>query len=212
MRRPCASGFICGSALAVLVLLCGGCATRVTPPAQLRDPVTVYVVDYGRHSSIILPTGGPRMMEYTYGDWEMYANNHYRWYSGWIKLLISEKGALGRRAIEYTDNEQWMRMRIWAKRLMKVEVERAKAAELLLDLERAYDRRIATMIVNVPIETHFVRHDSRYWLMHTCNQVTADWLRKLGCEVRGAAILSNFRIEPPAKTIVAEPERGGPRS
>lgn len=181
------------------------------PPAEVREPVTVYVTDYGRHSSIILPTGGANLIEYAYGDWQLYANNHYRWYSGWTKLILTEEGALGRRTIGFLDNEEWLRMRVWAKRLIKIEVEREKAAALLDELEKTYEQHIDTQIYNSAQGTYFVKNGSRYWLMHNCNQLTASWLRKLGCEVRGAAVLSNFKVEPPGRTIVEEPEHAGPQ-
>jgi hypothetical protein len=178
----------------------------------VSDPVTIYVADYGRHSSIILPTGGPNLMEYTYGDWVLYAQDHYTWYLGFTKLLLGEKAALGRRTIEFVDNEQYMRMRVWAKRLIKIEVERDKAAGLLRELEEVYNSRIETQVFNEPVLTYFVRHDSTYWLMNNCNQVTARWLEKLGCRVRGAPILSGFTVDPPGRVIVPEPKRAGRRS
>ena len=49
----------------------------IYPPQQsLKEPVTVYVADYGVHSSLLLPTGDGRFVEYAFGDWGYAAQNH----------------------------------------------------------------------------------------------------------------------------------------
>jgi len=193
------------TACVLLAGFCAGCTARITPPAHLTNPVSVYVADYGRHSSIILPTGGPNLIEYTYGDWQLYAQNRYRWYIGFTKLLLTEQGAMGRRTIEFVANEQDLRKRVWAKRLIKIEVEHDLAASLLSELETMYNSRIETQIYNAPVTTYFVQHDSRYWLMNNCNHATAEYLRRLGCDVRGCTVLSGFKVRPPGRTIEPEP-------
>jgi hypothetical protein len=40
----------------------------------------------------------------------------------------------------------------------------------------------------------FVRSREPYSGLHNCNHLTARWLRRLGCKVRGAAMFSKFRI------------------
>ena len=177
------------------MLLCAGCGATITPPSHVDDPVTVYVADYGRHSSIILPTGGPNLIEYTYGDWELYAQNKYKWYIGFTKLLLTEKAALGRRSIGDLENEQHLRMRVWAKRLVRIEVEKSKAAALLHDLEQVFDGRIDTMIHNAPVDTYFVRHDSTYWLMNNCNQLTAAMAAAIG--LRSEWMHGDFAVQRP---------------
>src|SRR5690242_20007978 len=91
----------------VLVLLAlSGCATSVTPPTTLRDPVTVYVTDEGIHSSVLLPVGGNRYMEYAKGDWNYAAlSNHWPW-DVMGALFFSQQGALGRRVVEVTPGEK----------------------------------------------------------------------------------------------------------
>ena len=39
----------------LLSLVCVGCTPRIIPPAMPRNAVPIYVADYGRHSSLILP-------------------------------------------------------------------------------------------------------------------------------------------------------------
>jgi hypothetical protein len=55
------------------LLLCGGCTTTIVPPRAPADPVSVYVTDYGRHSSILLPDPRGHLTEYAFGDWNWFA-------------------------------------------------------------------------------------------------------------------------------------------
>src|SRR4051794_37158104 len=50
-----------------------GCGGPVRPPANVRDPVPIYVTDYGRHSTLLLPTDDGRLEEFAFGDWDWLA-------------------------------------------------------------------------------------------------------------------------------------------
>src|SRR5687768_9987714 len=86
--------------LVVMALVCaGGCATHITPPPTPANPVTVYVSDYGRRSSLLLPAGYGHLSEYRYCDWEYYALHNYRWYSGASKLIYTDASGPARRVL-----------------------------------------------------------------------------------------------------------------
>jgi hypothetical protein len=38
------------------------------------------------------------------------------------------------------------------------------------------------------------RDPARYHVFRNSNHATAEWLRELGCDVRGFPLLSNFRV------------------
>src|SRR6476660_6759386 len=131
-----------------LVALVGGCATRVVPPSNPSNPVAVYVTDYGRHSSILLPMGDGHLMEYSYGDWDFYALNHYKWYIGASKLIMSEGSGLGRRIVPHPGDDEALHRMLGCKRLLRVDVEQAKVMDLLEELDRRYCANIETMVYN----------------------------------------------------------------
>src|SRR5260370_41910236 len=56
--------------------LISGCSARIIPPAHVVDPVPVFVADYGRHSSILLPDEDGKLLEFAWGDYEWFAVNH----------------------------------------------------------------------------------------------------------------------------------------
>jgi hypothetical protein len=180
-----------------LLALVGGCATRIVPPSNPANPVAVYITDYGRHSSILLPMGDGHLMEYSYGDWEFYALNKYKWYIGATKLVASDGSGLGRRIVANPGDDQALQKMINSRRLLRIEAEQSRVMELLTELDRRYCANIETMVYNDYAKSYFVKDVSHYWLFHTCNAMTAQWLEKLGCKVSGLAVISNFEVDRP---------------
>src|SRR3989440_1395201 len=139
-----------------VVALVGGCATRVVPPANPANPVAVYITDYGRHSSILLPMGDGHLMEYSYGDWEYYALNKYKWYIGATKLILSDCSGLGRRILPHPGDDEALQKYINSKRLLRIEIEQSRVLELLAELDRRYNERVDTMVFNNYSHAYFV--------------------------------------------------------
>ena len=183
--------------LVALLALAGGCATKVVPPSNPANPVAVYITDYGRHSSILLPMGDGHLMEYSYGDWDFYALNHYKWYIGASKLILSDGSGLGRRILPNPGDDAALQKMISSKRLLRVEIEQGKVMDLLAELDQRFSAKIETMVYNNYTHGYFVKDESHYWLFHTCNAMTAQWLEKLGCKVSGLAVISNFEVDGP---------------
>ena len=175
-------------------------------PTEVSNPTTVYVTDYGRHSSIVLPVGG-RWVEYAFGDWDYLALSNYRWYLGATKLLFSEGACLGRRYIDGVGagDEQALLKAVASERLIRIETDRRHVEELLCALDERFHRHIDTLVYNKHQIMFFVKDDSHYWLMNNCNGVTKRWLEQLGCEVRGMALLSNFEVVSPKERPATRP-------
>src|SRR3954452_3202565 len=78
-----------------------GCTNTVTPPAHVADPVTVYLVDQGRTSSLVLPRADGKAIRYAYGNWNWYALGNRGPLDAIGAMLIPSKATLGRH--EMTD-------------------------------------------------------------------------------------------------------------
>lgn len=140
-----------------------GCAYHVTPPADVKAPATVYLIDLGYHASIALPAkeaispppspASARAsrdgraaarevgyVEFAYGQWNWYALNHDEWYRAPGVLLIPQPAALARqsRAILYgggTPAAEALRTQLPAEHVWPIVVEAAAAERLLERLE-----------------------------------------------------------------------------
>ncbi|TVQ60429.1 MAG: DUF2459 domain-containing protein [Phycisphaerales bacterium] len=196
--------------IGVLALLGGasalfvGCGAVITPPANVHDPVRVYIADYGRHSSLVLPTPEGEAVEYAYGEWNWFALNKDGWWRTPGVVLIPSRGALGRSTwpvfVDASDAQRHMRVVT----VIEVSVDRERAAALERRLRERFDAHADTARNNPRYGLEFVHDDDSYWLFNHCNTAVAAWLRELGCEVRGATLLADFRLRAP------EPEGAAP--
>jgi hypothetical protein len=162
----------------------------------VADPVTVYVTDYGRHASLVLPTGPDALVEYSYGDWTFYALKRDTLPNGLAALFCSKQGALGARPLVDPHDPRRLAAALNAT-VQGLEVERSAANDLAARLRARYVKHVDTEIYNAAYKTYFVKDPEPYGLSNNSNLMTARWLRDLGCEVRGPGLLSNFVVERP---------------
>lgn len=188
--------------LPALALLQASCATVVTPPdpASLRDPVAVYLIDYHRHSSLMLPMGddaGGGLREYAFGEWGWFAENRTGGFRAVGVLFLPNQGALGRADHPLPASPEELQARNGFEAVYEIHVERALAMDLLERLDLRYESRIDTRIANPAVGLDLVKDDDRYSLANHCNHVTARWLRELGITVGPASAIADFRITSP---------------
>lgn len=180
----------------LLLVFLGGCATRIVPPNDLQDPALVYLLDHGRHTSLVVSTPEGTLVRYAYGDWRFYAERLTGPGHAIAALLWNTEGALGRRALPGPVTAAAVRSQVplVIVSLHEVKVERVRVEALRAQLDEIFDA--AEQVRDTP-ETHlsFVRHPRAYNLRHNSNTAIAGWLEQLGCEVRGPAILASWRIE-----------------
>lgn len=193
LRRP--------AALPVFVLAAAclpGCAWAVHPPAAPRDPVTVWVTEYGRHSRVALPSGRSTFLEYGFGEWNFYAREQRGFLSTLRAAVGLGSGAFSRRELQPASDGTLGPAQTGGTRSASLQVEGAAVAPLRKRLEERWAANQPHVIVRsvdgVPVSSD----PQGYHLFANSNHAAADRLRDLGCRVTGFPILSNFRIVPPA--------------
>jgi hypothetical protein len=183
--------------LAPLLLWLGGCGGTITPPPHVRDPTQVYVTDYGRHSTLLLPSGnGSGLVEYAFGDRAWLVGYHRKWYNAFGSLFFSDGATLGRRYFREAPPPERFVQALQAGSYLTFAVEKERAAELRRRLDAEWERAASTASL-APDNDGFLYVDDTegYSLLHNCNHVTARWLRELGCEVSGATMTSKFKLK-----------------
>lgn len=180
----------------LLFILAPGCATNVTAPQRVKDPAIVYVTDYGKHSSILLPAPAGGYDEYAYGDYNWFALGQVSVRNAFIAMLVSPKATLGTRHIPIHQGQVEIEDLAGCIRLTEFAVDRTRAESLEMTLAATFRKAAGSPIHSDFSGLEHIEYSHHYWLFHNCNHATADWLRDLGCKVNGPAILSNFQVAP----------------
>jgi hypothetical protein len=202
----CRFGF--GIALIASLITVAGCAGSITPPADPEGPVSMFVLDYGRHSSVALPgPGSSGLVEYAYGDWNWFALDKSAWYDVFPTLFWPTQGALGRRALHAEASADGLLRFVGCEAVHEVPVGGDGAGELAAELGEHFERERDTLHYQSLYDLEFVHAQRSFHLFHTCNDAVVDWLRRVGCRVRGPVLSNDFIVRPvPGRTAGRDAE------
>ena len=174
-----------------------GCTITVTPPSSPVDPVTVYLIDHGRHSSLVLPREDGTMTEYAFGEWEWFAKMNDGLIRAPFIMLIPSQGTLGRRTLDAPATRESVLDQTPLENLHVVIVERSDATALLARLDARFDDAIESAHHNEVYGLTFVKDEADYCLFSHCNAMTEKWLRELDCRTSGMCLDADFRVKEP---------------
>jgi hypothetical protein len=180
--------------LGILGSFVGCTAWTVTPPPRPVSPGTVFLSQYGMHSRVAVQIDQARMVEYGYGDWRYYAEGEKGLWRGMVAIATPTDAALGKRSLPFSADREDFRRQAGADRSERLDVEQARVNQLVGHLEGRYQAHIDTEIHPAHLPFSFVKDELPYRLSHNSNHQAADWLRRLGCEVRGNPVYANFRV------------------
>jgi hypothetical protein len=180
-------------------LVLPGCATVVVPPAAPDEPVAVFLLDHGGHASLVLPAGEGGLVRYAYGDYRWYALEQTGPGSGLAALLGSTTGALGRGKLRGPAEARAVRAQVreGTRQVFALRVARAASERLRAELDGIFAADRGTPVYSATYDLEFVRHPVPYSAEHNSNVVTAGWLESLGCEVKGAGLITNWSVTLP---------------
>jgi hypothetical protein len=193
MARQAERGMKIAALLVMVGLLNVGCAT-VVAPRPAGDCVAVYLTNYGRHSSVLVPSVDGYLNEYAYGDWDWFALNRVSLGGALRAMLFSRGATLGRRQLKVEDNIDALAHATNAVTVNRFLAPRERAQRLLAQLDEQYERELNTATYNSMLQMWFVRSSVHYSVLHNCNHATASWLKSLGCRIRGPVMLSAFKV------------------
>lgn len=192
----------------LLLLAAGGCGATVYPQPKPIQPTAVYVADYGIHSSLLLPNGDGRYVEYAFGDWNFAALNHCWPQDALGALLISFQSALGRRFIDLAPGETAPQpLHPPPHSMQVVYASREDVMRVVGEMDARYNRDTRITMHNPDNDMDYVKDSEHYWVANNCNHLTARCLREMGCDVRGFVMLSKFAVAPTQQEVVRAPVR-----
>ena len=177
----------------LLSAFAGGCAFRVTPPVAVREPIPVFIVDYGAHASLVVPRDEANLVEYAYGEWGWFAKNEQQWYRGPAVMLCPSDGALGMRPIGTEPTVAALNAIVRAEAVHDLRVEKSRARSLLTRLDAEFAAG-GEPELNSMAQMLFVPYPRKYCACAQCNTLVSEWLQELGCRVTGGGLVAEFVI------------------
>lgn len=182
----------------VLAATASGCTHTVVPPAATEQPVSVFLLDHGRTSSLVLPHEGA-LARYSYGEWAWYARNRTGVFRASGALLSDSRAALGRSILDAEPTLADVRAAtaVPIESAWEIEVPAARVRALDAELDALFQRHSAEAVNNPRVALRFVPHPEPYSLGHNSNHMTAAWLRRVECRVETRGPYSSWRVERP---------------
>lgn len=180
-----------------LLACLGACTNAISPPTHPRDPVSVFVLDHGRHASLVLPAGVDSLVRYAYGDWTYYARRKSGPVEASTAVLVPTPAGLGRREVagEMTADGVYRAVKPGIEFLYEVRVDAAAVQRLRRRLDFIFEETAGARLYNEAYDLEFAYHPQPYTILRNSNRMVATWLRHLGCEVGGLLLFSRWRVD-----------------
>ena len=183
------------TAVAVAALQLGGCATTIVPPDSVERPQSVFVLDHGRHSSLVLPHPDG-FVRYAYGDWGWYAEVETGTTEASRAVLWPSRAGLGRSLVSGAATREGVRkgLRVGVQHLHEVSVETDRVIALRTSLDAYHRANEDGAKYNAVYGLTFVDYPEPYAFWNNSNHKVAEWLRRLGCAIEGSAFWAWWRV------------------
>ena len=175
----------------VVLLTAFGCSTVFRLPPQNGESEELYLLSYstwGHHSVVFYRNN--ELVEFTYGDWDLFALNKRDGWTAWKNMTFPTQGALGRKIVAWTFGSPICPLFKNCLRVKPFFAPASKASQLYDRLQAAYLGRKSTEVFNEAEQVYFVKYDVSYWGLNNCNHELASWLEELGGDVSGRVFLN----------------------
>ncbi len=194
---------------ALLLVLLSACAATLHPPPPPESPVPVYVLDHGRHNSLVLVISEDRVMRYAFGEWRWYVDGETGPLRSLDALLRQTPGALGRgRLVGPPAPDCWVdQVGSEIRQVLVFSAESAKVTELADQIDAVFDSADANLYYSQLLNLEFVLAERPYMLAFNSNHQVVAWLEYLGFEISGNPALGWLRPDQPDRSESADSSR-----
>ncbi|HEX6927992.1 MAG TPA: hypothetical protein VF267_01990 [Gammaproteobacteria bacterium] len=194
----------------VAAALLAGCAAIVVPPADPADPRPAFILDHGRHTTLVVVDSSGRPVRYAFGESGWYTSSDIGFFRGMGAMLLPGSGTLGRRVLpgNPTPENVLASIGVNVEEMHCIAVSGERSDRLQRVLNMVFDENLATATYNAGWNLEFVEHPENYWFGNTSNQAVGKWLVELGCDVTGVTTFASWKVEQASTPAVCVPETG----
>lgn len=191
--------FFPGLVVVLAVSQLHGCAATIIPPENPPNPRPAFVLDHGRHTTLVVVDSGGRPVRYAFGELGWYTDGQIGIFRGMGAMLLPASGTLGRRVLEGKPSASNVLQRVGVnvEHLYCIAVDGERADELQRMLNSIFKENLATARYHSGWNLEFVEHPADYWFGQTSNQAVENWLVKLGSEVTGVTAFAKWKVQQP---------------
>ncbi len=181
--------------LAPLVLLLTACATTLTCPPVDGPTRAVFVLDHGRHTSLVIENDRGFLHRYAYGERRWYAEMDVGFWRALGAGFTNTDAVRGRRELRTQPNERGLlrALRVGVESLHGFRVEAERADALIHELDGIFLEGMDAVVYNDRYGLEFAPHPRPYTVWYNSNHMIADWMEDLGCTATGSAMRANWR-------------------
>ena len=160
--------------------------THFQLPVCHGETETLYLLQYSTwgHHSLAYHRDG-LIIEYTYGDWELFALNKRDTFTGIKNMMFPTAGTLGRKAEKWQPGLPVCSLFVDCIQAIPFPAPKDLSQQLFEQLEAAYQSRKNEEILNEDEGVLFVPYPEKYSVAYNCNHALAKWLEQLGGKVSG---------------------------
>lgn len=176
-------------------MLLSACASTLYPPPLTDQPTPVYVLDHGRHNSLVLVVDDDRVMRYVFGEWRWYVDGETGLLRSIDALFRPTPSALGRiRLLGPPDPDCWVdQVRSVIFSALAFNADRERVRDLADSIDAHFAAPDAQPHFSRFLNLEFVMGPHPYSLRFNSNHQVVAWLETLGFEVRGSPALGLLR-------------------
>jgi len=180
-----------------LAMFISGCqTTSLHPPEDPAEPRAVFVIDHGRHSSLVISRLDGELIRYAYGDWRYYADQDTSLASGAAALLWPTAATLARAELSGPAEVEVLRgqLRVGVEEILVFDVAGHHADRVAEELDALHLQGESDHQYVPAYDMTFAPHPTPYTWANNSASVLAGWLEELGIEVSGPRLFASWRV------------------
>ena len=183
-------------AISAIAVVTGCVTTTLHPPGDPEEPRTVFLVDHGRHSSLVVSRSDGDLVRYAYGDWRYYADQDTSLASGAAALLWPTPATLARAQLDGPADVDVLRgqLRVGIQDIYVFEVAGSDADRVMDKLDALHLEGEDAHQYVAAYDMTFAPHPDPYTVLNNSASVLAGWLESMGVEVDGPALVASWRV------------------